>query len=416
MSTALSVTNGVTIQPVQGTGPNGGDAVFSRTSDGALVKIDGTVLSPVTCGEYTAADAAFAGGGATLTGQPAALNAGSTGATCALSAAKSSIGAGATSSACQFEDISQGDGTAVSGFPICNIRRRLAGSWASASAYFPVAVAAQTEVIGAVSGNTSGGFTSFQDNGVVVAAPNSYAGSIPYIHTIRCTPPQISSTTSSGTIASYSVLSMPFTMANNSGAAFKITSADLIDLTNSGFTAARGVDNYSAITLRGTSSTAGRNLGIWFNSNIASAAAGIAWGGSVDTLLYRAGAGQLITNGDMQAVHHTSTAAPTIAAGAGAGTGPTVAIAGTDQGFRVILTTGTTPAANGTIATITFGASWLVGAPATTWSPGNAATASLAAAAQPFVSAISTTAITFTANTTALAASTQYIWRFVSMR
>ena len=45
---------------------------------------------------------------------------------------------------------------------------------------------------------------------------------------------------------------------------------------------------------------------------------------------------------------------PTIAAGAGAGTGPTIAVAGSTLAGKIILTTGTTPAANSTICTLTF--------------------------------------------------------------
>jgi len=49
-----------------------------------------------------------------------------------------------------------------------------------------------------------------------------------------------------------------------------------------------------------------------------------------------------------------SSQAPSIAAGAGAGTGPTIAVAGSDLAGSVTLTTGTTSAA-GALFTVTYG-------------------------------------------------------------
>lgn len=51
----------------------------------------------------------------------------------------------------------------------------------------------------------------------------------------------------------------------------------------------------------------------------------------------------------------TGTSQPSFLAGTGAGTSPTITTVGTDRGFRLNLTTGTAPAANGDIVTITYG-------------------------------------------------------------
>ena len=102
-------------------------------------------------------------------------------------------------------------------------------------------------------------------------------------------------------------------------------------------------------------------------------------------------------------------AAPTIAAGTGAGTSPTIAISGTDNFQTITLTTGSTPSATATICTVTFNKTW-GSAPKCIISPGNG-TAALAnnGTTNPYVSAMTTTTFTFT-STGALAASTQYIW------
>ncbi len=55
----------------------------------------------------------------------------------------------------------------------------------------------------------------------------------------------------------------------------------------------------------------------------------------------------------------TNAAKPAVAAGAGAGTGPTVSLTGRDEFGTVSITAGTTPAA-GTLATITFATPYTV--------------------------------------------------------
>jgi hypothetical protein len=60
-------------------------------------------------------------------------------------------------------------------------------------------------------------------------------------------------------------------------------------------------------------------------------------------------------NGTNNSIHFGGlSSTPTIVAGTGAGTSPTIAIVGTDAGFRVTLTTGTLPTSGGDICTVTF--------------------------------------------------------------
>ena len=105
-----------------------------------------------------------------------------------------------------------------------------------------------------------------------------------------------------------------------------------------------------------------------------------------------------------------TTTAPTIAAGAGAGTSPTVSVTGTDNSGQITITTGTSPIAAATIATITFASTYL-NTPYVVISPANANAAALYNTTRVYA-ASSTTAITLTAGSAALTASTQYIWNY----
>jgi hypothetical protein len=106
---------------------------------------------------------------------------------------------------------------------------------------------------------------------------------------------------------------------------------------------------------------------------------------------------------------------PGIAAGTGAGTGPTVSVAGSDQAGTISVTTGTTPTAAATIVTITFATAYGVAPKAVLLTPANAATAALAVAAQPFEDSSVRAAGSFVlkANGTALTASTAYKWNYL---
>lgn len=103
---------------------------------------------------------------------------------------------------------------------------------------------------------------------------------------------------------------------------------------------------------------------------------------------------------------------PTLAGGTGAGTSPTLTIAGGDLASTVTITTGTTPAASAVIGTVTFNTTWGA-APRCVFAAANAAAATK-------ISSVYITSTTSTyvlnASTTALTASTQYIWNVHCMQ
>jgi len=160
------------------------------------------------------------------------------------------------------------------------------------------------------------------------------------------------------------------------------------------------------------------NYGIWMASNTTDVGSGIAFGLTPDTYLWRGAINQLLTPGDWMLRHVLCSSVPTVSAGAGAGSSPTISITGTDHGFTVTLTTGTTATINATLFTVTFGATWTSSAPSIAWNAGNTVTAALygSAGKVPFTSATSTSTTTFTSGTVALSDSTTYIFRFVAMR
>lgn len=107
-------------------------------------------------------------------------------------------------------------------------------------------------------------------------------------------------------------------------------------------------------------------------------------------------------------------ATPTIAAGTGAGTTPTLVIAGSDRSGLVTVTTGTTPAATATVATVTFGRAFGAAPAAVILTPANAASAALTGTAAVYVdsAATTTTAFVLKVGATALAAATAHRWYY----
>jgi hypothetical protein len=105
-----------------------------------------------------------------------------------------------------------------------------------------------------------------------------------------------------------------------------------------------------------------------------------------------------------------SSTTPGIAAGAGAGTGPTIALVGTDTAGKITLTSGTLPAISAVILTVTFASAYGT-TPYVVFSPGNGAAASLSALSAIYVTATTTTFV-FNSDTTAITAATQYIWTY----
>lgn len=121
----------------------------------------------------------------------------------------------------------------------------------------------------------------------------------------------------------------------------------------------------------------------------------------------------LKSNGTLKPIHVGGlSSAPTIAAGVGAGTTPTVSVStATDVAGDVNITTGTLPTGtNAVIATITFNVAYDT-APIVLLYPGNAATATLSGVSMVFTTSTTTTFV-LTSGTTALTASTAYVWHY----
>lgn len=97
---------------------------------------------------------------------------------------------------------------------------------------------------------------------------------------------------------------------------------------------------------------------------------------------------------------------PTIAAGAAAGSSPTIAIAGTATDFKVTLTTGTTATNSGVLATVTLPVTYPTGVIATVT---NGDSDSAAHTVRVFTSTTTSTVV-LNATATALSDATQYVW------
>jgi len=108
-----------------------------------------------------------------------------------------------------------------------------------------------------------------------------------------------------------------------------------------------------------------------------------------------------------QHVNGWASASPSMVLGTGAGTSPTSSIQGTDTGMRIVITTGTTPATNATVATLTFNRPYAI-RPIVVISAGNAAAA--ARAATVHCDAPDGGTFTIKVAATALSASTAYAW------
>lgn len=106
----------------------------------------------------------------------------------------------------------------------------------------------------------------------------------------------------------------------------------------------------------------------------------------------------------------TTGATPSIAANAGAGTTPTISIAGTDTAGAITLTTGTTPTVSADVLTVTFAAAY-PSAPRVVFSPANANSALLNGNAAVYVTPATGT-FKLTTGSAGLTAATQYIWSY----
>ena len=103
---------------------------------------------------------------------------------------------------------------------------------------------------------------------------------------------------------------------------------------------------------------------------------------------------------------------PTIAAGTGAGTSPTVSITGDDIQGYITVTTGTTPSASATVATITYANNHGNAPISVPLTPANANAAALSGTGQVFVDVSASSGASFVVNVggTQLAARTNYRW------
>lgn len=99
---------------------------------------------------------------------------------------------------------------------------------------------------------------------------------------------------------------------------------------------------------------------------------------------------------------------PTIAAGAAAGSSPTIAVAGTGTDFKVTLTTGTTALSSGVLATVTLPVTYPTGTIVTIT---NADADSAAHAVRVFTTSTTSTVV-LNATGSALTDATQYVWNF----
>jgi len=105
------------------------------------------------------------------------------------------------------------------------------------------------------------------------------------------------------------------------------------------------------------------------------------------------------------------TTAPSITAGTGAGTAPTVSVTGNGRGGQISITTGTSPSTAATIATMTYATAYSAAPSAVVITPANAATAALTSAA-PYISASNAGNFVMTSNASALTGSTAYKWNY----
>lgn len=110
----------------------------------------------------------------------------------------------------------------------------------------------------------------------------------------------------------------------------------------------------------------------------------------------------------------TGNTTPTIAAGAGAGTTPTVSVAGTDVNGVITVLTGTTPSVSAIVVTLTFSIGYASAPKIVILKAANTAANVLSGNAAVFVDStgISTTKFDLTVGSTALTAATTFRWYY----
>lgn len=109
-------------------------------------------------------------------------------------------------------------------------------------------------------------------------------------------------------------------------------------------------------------------------------------------------------------IHVTGSSSIAFSAGAGAGTGPTIVVTGTDLSGKLDITTGAAPSANEAVVTVTFSANY-TSAPAVIISPANAAAAANAVVSQVFATS-SVSGFQLTSNAVAMGGANQFVWYY----
>jgi hypothetical protein len=225
-----------------------------------------------------------------------------------------------------------------------------------------------------------------------------------------------SQTAASGTNSGIVVLGSTGTGATNRG--IVVTAAAGTNATNRGIEIVGPTGSGSSVNIglmiSQPSGGTGLQQALWLNTLATTASAGILFGDNSDSPsanLYRGAASQVKCDGDIRARHFLGLGStPSIAAGAGAGTGPSVTLVGTDTSFTVSLTTGSAPSTSAVAFTVTF---------ATTYSQSvyptfSAASQTAGAFSGAYVNAatITTSSFEFKVGTTGLSATTGYQWYF----
>ncbi len=179
------------------------------------------------------------------------------------------------------------------------------------------------------------------------------------------------------------------------------------------YSGANNAANHIELNYQGASTW---QFGAWVNGDVSigsTADPGSQLGVGSSNQLKIDASGNLSTSGTVTATHLYASGVPTIAAGTGAGTSPTISITGNDEAGYISLTTGTAPTASATIFTVTLHNACTTGAIAEIKSA-NAAAAGLSGTTHEYMSnppAAGTWGAV--SNTTGLTASTAYVWNYL---
>jgi hypothetical protein len=124
----------------------------------------------------------------------------------------------------------------------------------------------------------------------------------------------------------------------------------------------------------------------------------------------------IYSNGTVSSVHLKGiSSTPTILAGVGAGTSPTVSVSGNDTSMQVTITTGASPTGSGaTIATVTYNTAFSA-TPHPIWSAANVNAAALNGANNISIDGASSNTFALIAGSTGLTASTTYKFNVITI-